>query len=153
MEYIQPNVILFSMPVEVISQIVVTLNGGRIEKNVIPQSGYLYPGYRGGRELHYFKISRDAMTFWKHVCKYLRSSYDIDEQTYNLLLSDNAPEREMWTDPDIEEYGSCFWDDYHNSEHYVPRHLYAGKPEPWIMQLCDGPQTSDKVDEEVNIAD
>jgi len=31
-----------------------------------------------------------------------------------------------------------------NRESYVPRHLYAGNPKPWIMSLCYGPQTHEE---------
>ncbi len=121
-EYTQPAVLMFDkLPVELICRLIVMLNGGAIGNDTRPEYGYLYPGYRGGRELYYFKISRDAMTFWKHVCKYLRLTYSMNDHTYNMLFSD-----------------------YHSREHYIPRHLYAGNPKPWIMRLCFGPQTHEE---------
>lgn len=144
-QYAQPAVLLFDkLPVELTCRIIVMLNGGVIGDVASPERGFLYPGICGGRELHYFKISRDAMTFWKHVCKYLRLTYSIDYQTHNMLLSHNTPQIEMWIDPHSQEYGSVFWEDYHNREHYIPRHLYAGDPKPWIMMLCYGPQTHEE---------
>lgn len=145
-EYAQPAVQLFRiLPVDVICRIIVTLNGGAIDNNAEPERGFLHPGYRGGRELNYFKISRDAMTFWKHVCKYLRRTYSIDDQAHEYLLSDNTPHIEMWEDPHLEEHGSCYWDYYHSHPRFVPRHFYAGDPKPWMERLCYGPQTYDEV--------
>lgn len=145
-EYAQPDVTLFDMlPTELICRLIVALNGGTIGNDAKPEYGYPHPGFQGGRELQYFKISRDAMTFWKHVCKYLRHTYTINNQTHDILFSDHTPDIEMWEDPHIHEYESCFWDDYHSRERYVPRHLYAGNPKPWMMGLCYGPQTHEEV--------
>ena len=146
-EYADPAVLMFDkLPVELICRLIVMLNGGAIGDDARPEYGYLCPGYRGGRELHYFKISRDAMTFWKHVCKYLSRNYNINQQTYGMLFSDNTPQLEVWNDPHIDyQYGSYDWEDYNSRERYIPcyipRHLYAGNPNPWIMRLCCGPQT------------
>ncbi len=140
-EYAQPTVLMFDMlPNELIAHIIVTLNGGSIDNKAVPKSGYLFPGYRGGRELHYFEISRAAMIFWKHVCKYLRHTYTIDTQTHHLLLADNTPYNETWNDPHIHE-----WNDYHSRERYIPRHFFAGDPKPWMMSLCYGPQSYEEV--------
>ena len=87
-EYTQPAVLMFDkLSVELICHLIVMLNGDVIDKDARPQYGYLYPGYRGGREMHYFKISRDAMTFWKHVCKYLRLTYTMNNLTNDMLFS------------------------------------------------------------------
>lgn len=132
-QYAQPEVLMFDkLPVELICRIIVMLNGGTIGDDAsLPLCGFLYPGIRGGRELHYFKISVDAMTFWKHVCMYLRHTYSIENQTHDMLFSDNNP---LFEDPEYP------WEDYR----YIPRHLYAGNPEPWMMKLCYGPQTNEE---------
>ena len=144
-EYTQPEVLMFDMlPTELIVRIVVELNGGTINNDVEPKRGFLYPGYRGGRELNYFKISRDAMTFWQHTCKYLRKTYSVNDQIYDALLSDNTPQLELWNDPNADMYGN-YLDDYHIQERHVPRHLYAGSAEPWIAMLCDGPQSTEEI--------
>ena len=136
---------LDKLPAELICHIIVSLNGGAIDDTAEPECGFLYPGYRGGRELHYFKISRDCMTLWQHVCKYLRHAHEINSQAYNMLLANTTPQIEMWNDPyDIDEQ----WEDY-ACERYVPRHLYAGSPKPWMRMLCDGPQTLAEVEAEV----
>lgn len=138
-EYVQPVLMFDKLPKELICQIIVILNDGVIGDDVKPECGFLHPGYRGGRELHYFKISRDAMTFWKHVCKDLRLMY----QVHDMLLSKNTPNIEMWEDPHIHENGNCCWDDYNSHERYIPRHLYAGNLKSW-MRLCYGPQTHEE---------
>jgi|APSaa5957512576_1039674.scaffolds.fasta_scaffold14444_1 hypothetical protein len=144
-QYVQPTVLMFDkLPKELICHIIVILNGGAISDDAMPERGFLYPGYRGGRELQYFKISRDAMTFWKHVCKYLCLTYSMNDQVCDMLFSNNTPQIEMWNDPHMDEYGSCFWDDHHSHERYIPRHLYAGNPKPWVMRLCSGPQTHEE---------
>jgi len=117
------------LPIDLVCHLIVVLNNGTVGDEATPQYGYLYPGLRGGRELHFFKISRDAMTFWKHVCTYLR--HRINGHAHALLLSDNEPCIEVWEDP--HEY-QCGEHDYH--ERYVPRHFYVGDPKPWIGQLC-----------------
>ena len=104
------------LPVDLIAHIVVFLNDGTVGDKVIPKYGYMYPGKRGGRELQYFQISREAMTFWQHVCKYMRLTYRMHDTIHYKLLSD--------TDFDLED-GSR-----------VPRHLYAGNLKPWISLLC-----------------
>lgn len=132
-EYAQPAVLMFDkLPIELICRLIVSLNGGTIDNGAKPEYGYLYPGFQGGRELIYFKISRDAMTFWKHVCKYLRHTHTINNQAHDILLSDNAPR-------------FCDYQEHH--ERYVPRHLYAGNPKPWMMRLCYGPQTHEAVEQ------
>ena len=146
--YAQPAVLLFNkLPVDLICHLVVLLNGGTIGDRAMSVSGYLYPGYRGGRKLNYFKISRDAMTFWQHVCKYMRHTYTINNQTHKLLLSNNTPQIETWQDPHLHEYWDMPWQEYHNRVHYVPRHFYAGDPKPWIMMLCWGPQTPKEIED------
>lgn len=144
-EYAQPAVLMFDkLPVELICRLIVDLNGGTISNCAKAEYGYLHPGFQGGRELHYFKISRNAMTFWKHVCKYLRHTYSINNQAHDILFSDITPQIEMFEDPHIHECGS-FWELLQGRERYVPRHLYAGNPKPWMMRLCYGPQTHEEV--------
>jgi hypothetical protein len=129
----QSAALMFDMlPIDLLCHIIVVLNGGTVGDKAMPKYGYLYPGIRGGRELHYFKISRDAMTFWKHVCKYMRDTDRINGSTHDLLLSDNDPEIEVWEDPHAHDYPHH----PHAHERYVPRHFYAGDPKPWIGLLC-----------------
>ena len=147
-EYAQSAVLMFDMlPVDLISRLVVMLNGGTVGNEANAERGYLYPGFRGGRELNYFKITRDAMTFWQHVCKYLRHTHTFNNQTHDMLLSDNTPLIEVYVpeynDDDNYGYGGDCWDDYYY-ERYIPRHFYAGDPKPWIKKLCCGPQTGDE---------
>jgi hypothetical protein len=145
-EYAQPEVLMFHMlPTELVVRIVVELNGGTINDDVEPKRGFLHPGYRGGRELNYFKISRDAMTFWQHTCKYLRKTYSVNGQIYNGLLSDNTPRAEMWTNPNTHMYGGGYQNDFHIQERHVPRHLYAGRAEEWMRMLCGGPQSTQEI--------
>ena len=64
-EYAQRDVPLFGMlGTDIIGEIIVALNGGKISIRAMPTHGYCSPGFAGGRELDFFEISRDAMTFW-----------------------------------------------------------------------------------------
>ena len=132
------------LPIDCICEIVVMLNDGVVGNAVIPEYGYLHPGFVQGRELHYFKISRDAMTFWKHVCMYLRHNYRFANKVDTLLLFNHPLVIEMWTDPYEDQNGSAYYDFFEGVERYVPRHLYAGDPKPWMKQLCSGPQTEEE---------
>jgi hypothetical protein len=132
-----PSALIFQKPVDLLALVFVTLNGGPIENNHEYKSGYLSPGYRGGRELHYFKISRDAMVFWKFVCRHLRHTYRVQALFFASILQGNRPVIETWTPQD-----ECpnWYDDDH--VRYVPRHFYAGDPKPWMNKLCYGPQNA-----------
>ena len=146
-EYAQLDAPLLAMlGHDLMTEIIVALNGGKIGICAMHVNGYLSPGYQGGRELDFFEISCDAMVFWKHVCKYLRHSSIIYNQTKHLLLSDKEPRIDVWEDPYVDEYGGCDGDEYHNRERYVPRHFFSGKSaRPWIMLLCAGPQSHKEV--------
>lgn len=83
---------------------------------------------------HFYKISRDAMTVWRHLCKFLRDSYTLKVATEMLLLSDipllpvvpyTRSADEGGGDEDSLDFSDC-----------VPRSFYAGNPEPWILQGC-----------------
>lgn len=148
-EYAQPAAaVLNALSVDFLAHIIVILNGGAIDNEAKPKIGFLYPGYKGGRELHYFAISRDAMTFWRHVCKYLRHTYDMNAAAHGALLLDNTPRVETWKDPDMHEHCEFFFEDCDRREWYIPRHFYAGNPEPWMEKLCYGPQSAEHAHKE-----
>lgn len=132
------SALIFEMlPQDLIALIVVALNGGPVKSAQPVHHGFLHPGFCGGRELHYLEISRNAMTFWQHVCKHLRWTYTVQYSVYSALLHDHMASIETWSPP-WEEY--CCEDDWQDRDRFVPRHLFAGSAKPWMALLCDGPQ-------------
>uniref|UniRef100_A0A6C0J2G5 Uncharacterized protein n=1 Tax=viral metagenome TaxID=1070528 RepID=A0A6C0J2G5_9ZZZZ len=68
----------------------------------------------------------------------------MNDHVYDTLFSNNTPQIEMWNDPHMDNDWDNDWDNYHSRERYIPRHLYAGNPKPWVMRLCSGPQTHEE---------
>ena len=137
--YFQSIPIFEILPVDLLAHLLVVLNGGAIGNNYNYKSGFLHPGYHGGRELHYYEISHDAMKFWKFVCKHLRHTYSLQRAFFFALLEKNTPQIETWT-PDWQDM--CYMDyEDQDRERDIPRHFYAGNAEKWISLMCCGPQT------------
>lgn len=130
------------LPTDLLCRLIVTLNGGTIAPKAKPKVGYLYPGYQGGRELHYFQISRDAMAFWKHVCSFMRLNSELSQSVHNMLFSEHEPKLEVWYNQDMYDQAYWSWED-DVTERFVPRHLYAGNADPWMARLCYGPQCAE----------
>ena len=121
---------------DLLCRLIVALNGGKIAPKAKAKVGYLYPGYRGGRELHFYQISRDAMRLWRHVCSFMRFNSELSDSVHTMLFSEHEPKIEVWFDQDDWAWS---WED-HLTERFVPRHLYAGNAGRWIKRLCCGPQ-------------
>jgi len=140
-EYAQLDAPLLAMlGHDLMTEIIVALNGGKIHQKKMHMQGYLFPGYLGGHEVDFFEISPDAMKFWQHVCKYLRHSCTIYSLTKYLLLSDK--------EHSIDEH-PCFKRDTSTEirpQRYAQSHFFSGKPRPWMeLRGCKGPQTMNEV--------
>ena len=152
---------ILTLPADVLACIITSLNNGPIPARARNISGYLYPGYVGGRELEYYEVSRDCMVFKECVCAYLRNDSMLRHSIHGRLFELNEPNRELWdpedamleiriTDPDDWELlHECYQqNDYDiDRERFIPRHVFAGTPKRWMDLLCGGPQTRKEYDE------
>jgi hypothetical protein len=115
---------------DLMAEIVVKLNDGPISTNTEPRSGYLYPGYQGGRELHYYSITRDTDVFMNSICKVFKHGWRLRGVIHAALTINITPTEEMYQFdvlPDFDE-----WDRIS----YVPIHFYTGNYKKTMLQLC-----------------